>query len=68
MQIGDIDVTKAIINLQSKVFVLEQVLNYIVEKNPNIERPNNKTMEMIRDNAFKSIKELYPNMNIKRRS
>ncbi|MFN8291207.1 MAG: hypothetical protein U0U70_13200 [Chitinophagaceae bacterium] len=68
MQIGDINVANTLLNLQSKVMVLEQVLGYIMEKNPNIDRPNHKTMELIENNALKQLQELYPNMGIKKNS
>jgi hypothetical protein len=68
MQIGDIDIVNTLLNLQSKVLVMEQVLGYIMEKNPNIDRPNQKTMELIDSNALKKLQELYPNMGIKKNS
>jgi hypothetical protein len=68
MQIGDINVANTLLNLQSKVMVLEQVLGYIMDKNPNIDRPNQKTMELMESNALRQLQELYPNMGIKKNS
>ena len=68
MQIGDINIVSTLINLQSKVIVMEQILNYILEKNPDIDKPNRKTMEMIESNALKQLQELYPSMGIQKSS
>lgn len=67
MQIGDLDVVNTILTLQNKVMVMEEVLGYIMQKNPNLEKPNQKTIEQMEAGALKKLQELYPNMGIQKK-
>ncbi len=64
MRIGDIDVVNSILNLESDVRVLQQVLDFIMRNNPNITKPTTDDILTFRNNAVSQLKEKYPNMGI----
>jgi hypothetical protein len=68
MKIGDIDVANSLLNLESKIMVMDQMFKYIFENNPNIKKPSPRIMEIFHNNAIGQLQKKYPNMGIKKKS
>lgn len=68
MKIGDIDVLKSIVQLESDVLVLQQALNYITRNNKGkgLIIPNKLEIETFKEEAAKKLQKKYPNMGITR--
>lgn len=68
MKIGDIDVANSLLNLESRVMIMDQMFKYIFENNPNIKKPSPRIMEIFHNNAIGQLQKKYPTMNIKKKS
>ena len=66
MKIGDIDVTNSLLNLESDMNVLQQVLNHILKNNSNLNAPTGKEIEGFKSNALDMLGKKYPNMGFKK--
>lgn len=65
MQIGDINVTNSILNLENQLSILQQTLTFIMEHNKEtLKFPNIKVMEEFQVKAFQQLQKKYPNMGI----
>ena len=65
MQIRELNVESAIVNLEYQVSMLTQLLNFILEKNgESIIVPNNKQVAEYKAIAITEIRKKYPSMNI----
>ena len=60
MKIGDIDVTNSILNLEHDMNVLQQVLNHLYQKNPNLIGPTDFDLAQFQENAIEGLKSKYP--------
>lgn len=65
MKIGDIDVSNAIINLEHDVSVMQQYINFLVQKNPSLIAPKATDMEEFKQVSLKKLNAKYPKMGIK---
>ncbi len=69
MQIGDLKVADAVLNLELQVNVLNQVVNYLINQNKDsLQHPNQKTIESFKEIAIQQLQVKYPNMGIKKNS
>jgi hypothetical protein len=66
MKIGDIDITNSIVNLEHDMIVVQEVLNYILRHNSNLNLPTQKDVETFKSKAIDSLNIKYPNMGIKK--
>ncbi len=66
MKIGDIDVTNTLLNLEHDINVLQQILNYIASKNPQLNAPTGADILSFKNNAVQALKQKYPNMGIQK--
>jgi hypothetical protein len=67
MKIGDVDVLNSILTLESDVKVLQQMLIFILEKNPSIHRPSVEDVHRFRQGAVEQLKLKYPHMDIQKK-
>jgi hypothetical protein len=68
MQIDDLNVVNAIVELQSRVMMLESVLNFILERNTLINKPDQNTINQFDAENLKKLQSMYPNMGIRKLS
>ena len=67
MKIGDIDVPNSILDLEHRLIVMEQYVNYIIQNNRKLNQPNHVQFEQFRDNAISVLQKKYPSMGIKKK-
>jgi hypothetical protein len=68
MKIGDIDVPRSILDLEHRMLVMEQLMNYIAVNNKNIKLPSQTEYEKFKVNAIGTLQEKYPSMGIMKKS
>ena len=66
MKIGDIDITNSIVNLEHDILVVQEVLNYILRNNTNINIPSQREIDIFKEKAIENLNKKYPNMGIKK--
>lgn len=64
MKIGELEVENTIINLEYKMEILEQTLNYILTKNNGIQGPSQAAIDLFASKSLKMIQDKYPSMGI----
>lgn len=67
MKIGDIDVSNSIINLEHDVFLMQQLLNYILSNNSGIKFPSKMELEKFEKETISMLQSKYPNMGIQKK-
>lgn len=67
MKIGDIDVSNSIINLEHDVFLMQQLLNYILSNNSGIKFPSKIELDKFENQTISMLQSKYPNMGIQKK-
>lgn len=66
MQIGDMNVEQAILNLELHLGTLLKTVSYIYEHNENIKFPSASDVGKFRSETLDQIKQQYPNNDFSR--
>lgn len=64
MKIGDIDVPVSILDLEHRMLVMEQLIQYIADNNSLVKFPNQQEYEQFKDRAIETLQKKYPGMGI----
>lgn len=64
MKIGDIDVPMSILDLEHRMLVMEQLIQYIADNNGHVKFPNQQAYEQFKDRAIETLQKKYPGMGI----
>ena len=67
MKIGDRDVSNSIINLEHDVFLMQQLLNYILSNNSGIKFPSKIELDKFENQTISMLQSKYPNMGIQKK-
>jgi hypothetical protein len=68
MKIGDIDVPRSILDLEHRMMVMEQLVNFIASNNQNIKLPNQQEVEQFKETAIVTLQKKYPSMGIAKKN
>lgn len=64
MKIGDIDVPMSILDLEHRMMVMEQLVQYIANNNNHVKLPSQSEYEDFKDKAIEILQKKYPGMGI----
>lgn len=64
MKIGELDVTNSILDLEHRMLVMENILNYIANNNSNVKMPVQFEFEKFKEDALDALQKKYPGMGI----
>lgn len=64
MNIGDINVPLTLLDLEHRMLVMEQLIQYVVDHNQNLNLPNQSQYDSFKDKAIETLKTKYPSMGI----
>lgn len=68
MKIGDINVPNSLLDLEHRLIIMEQYVNYIIQNNKNLKHPDQLEFEQFQDNALTILQKKYPSMGIKKKN
>lgn len=64
MQIGDMNIANAIINLELSVQMQGKLLEYLLNNNQLMHKPSQSQIDSFRKECQEEIKSRYPNMGV----
>jgi fructose-1-phosphate kinase PfkB-like protein len=64
IKIGDIDIAQQTLDNEFRLGVLEKLLEQIVNKNPNLAKPDQNQLNQIRKEVIEKLQVKYPNSGI----
>ncbi|GGH77144.1 hypothetical protein HNQ91_004194 [Filimonas zeae] len=64
MQIGELNVIEAIIELEVRVRTLERSLGFITEHNPDVKAPSREQLKQISVIAREEVAQRYPSLGL----
>lgn len=64
MQIGELNIVEAIIELEVRVRTLERSMGYITENNPGIKTPTRDQLKQISVIAREEVAQRYPSLGL----
>ena len=68
MKIGEIDVPMSILDLEHRMLVMEQLMDFIISNNQNIKVPSQNEYEQFKNKALEALQKKYPSMGITKKS
>lgn len=63
IKFGDVDATQILIN-EFSIVVLDEVLDWIMNNNPSLKKPDAKVINEIKKSVLKQLKAKYPNSGL----
>jgi hypothetical protein len=67
ISVGGIDITGTLINLQYQLIRTQAILDFILQNNGHIARPNDLQIKQIDEETFRQLRELFPHAGIEKR-
>lgn len=64
MNIGEINVLQAIVELELRVGTLERGLDFISKNNPKLVQPSQAQIERFREETIAQLQKVYPSLGI----
>ncbi|ADY29315.1 hypothetical protein [Cellulophaga lytica] len=64
IKIGDIDIAQQTLDNEFRLGVLEKLLEHIVNRNPNINKPDQNQLNQYRKEVIEKLQQKYPNSGI----
>lgn len=64
MQLGELNIVEAIIELEVRVRTLERSLGFITENNPDIKTPTREQLKQISVIARQEVAQRYPSLGL----
>ena len=64
ISVGGIDITGTLINMQYQLIRTQAILDFILEHNGHIARPNSVQIKQIDDEALNALQRLFPHAGI----
>lgn len=68
MKIGDLDVPRSILDLEHRMMVMEQLIDFIANNNQHLKLPSQLEIEKYKENAIEQLQKKYPSMGITKKN
>ena len=64
IKIGDIDIANQTLENEFRLGVIERLLEMVLNSNPNLKKPTQKELGLIRQEVVQQLQKKYPNSGI----
>lgn len=64
MQVGDINLVNAIVDLELRTGTLEKAYDFLLKNNYSLSKPSQSDIDSFRDKTLADLQKKYPNMGI----
>lgn len=66
IKIGGVDLSKSIINLEYQLNRTQKLLEWLLNNNQSLNKPDSEVLNQINDEALKMLQEKYPEAGIEK--